>query len=76
MTDQQRFDLINGTVQQVAYLRNSLPKSSQSGCACDERGHCAHHANVWNQLDEAITRLTLAASQLRFPNGAGDKAAW
>lgn len=76
MTDRERFNKLSFQIAGVVQQLIDLPSSGHGLCACDVRGHCAHHATVFNHLLEAKEALERAQQQLRYPNGAGDKAAW
>lgn len=76
MTDKERWQFTQGIIQQAIYLRESLPHSTQQNCACDNTGHCGHHANVDGRLADAIKAMQLVASAIRYPNGTGDRPAF
>ena len=76
MGDQELFHKVNAIKEQIAQLQDCLPRTTQEKCACDESGHCAHHATVYNHLDDAYDHMLRAATQLQFPNGIGDRRAF
>lgn len=48
-TDRQLISDLQNLLGTVASLRDNL-YTRRAGCACDERGLCAHHAEVFNRL--------------------------
>ena len=55
---------LRGLLDEVAKIRKSL-YHRRPGCACDENGLCAHHAEVYNRLQTVSDDLakTIQAAQ-------------
>jgi len=55
---------LQALLDKLANMRNDL-YSRHSGCSCDERGLCAHHAEVYNRLQTVADDLakTIKAAQ-------------
>lgn len=54
---------INKLKAEISKLRTDLYLNPRPGCACNGKSICAHHAEVYNSLDAAFDRLSMAAAQ-------------
>jgi hypothetical protein len=65
------FTLTNTLTAQRDKLAAELAtfRRKHGGCACDESGCCAYHADVHNRLQDAIKSLDLAIRTLQIPDG-------
>jgi hypothetical protein len=56
---------IQKLLYQVSKLRTGLYSTPRPGCACDGKSICAHHAEIYNRLDQAYDILVLASAAAR-----------
>lgn len=67
MTDQELITRLQGMLDQLAKTRRDLeskcfaPKGN--GCVCEGTALCAHHAAVYNQIEQAADNLAKAISE-------------
>lgn len=61
--DQKLDEELRAILAKVVSLRDGLYQR-RAGCRCDEKRLCAHHAAVWNHLDQVRTNLHRAIDQV------------
>ena len=60
--DKKTAERLRGIIDELAAIRAGMYQSGH-GCACDERGLCALHADIYSRLTEAADSLALAVGK-------------
>lgn len=63
--DKKLISDVQGLLSKISSLRTDLYRYPRPGCACNGKSICAHHAEIYNRLDQAYDILVLVSAAAR-----------